>query len=59
LPWHYAAENGELDKNQSCTPFSTAPFYGKIGFTIVMTVVGYAAVLSLSPNFSQRTGNFV
>jgi len=29
--------------------FSTAPFYGKIGFTIVVVVVGLAGLLAPNP----------
>jgi len=49
LPWHYAAENGEQDKIQSCSPFSTASFYGKIGFTIAVVIVGLAVALPPHP----------
>ena len=50
----FAAENGEQAKKQSCTPFSPASFYVKIGFTAVVTAVGQSG-LCPEPQTRQRT----
>jgi len=54
LPWHYAAENGEQDKKQSRSPFSSASFYGKIGSTNVAVIVGFCGALPRAPTSSKE-----
>jgi len=49
LPWHFAAENGEQDKKQSCSPFSSASFYGKTGSTGAAVIVGFYGALPRAP----------
>jgi len=49
LPYNGAVENGEQDKKQSCSPLSTAPLYGKIGYTMIVVVVGYVVALPPHP----------
>lgn len=57
--WHYAAENGEQDKRQSCPPFSSASFYGKIGSTTAAVIVSYCGALPRTQTSSkeQNEGN--
>jgi len=54
LPWHFAAENGEQDKRQSCSPFSAASFYSKISFTGVAVIVGFCGAARPAPPASSK-----
>jgi len=57
LPCHYAAENGEQDKIQSCSPLSSAPLYGKNGYTTFVVVVGLCGGSAPTPPTSPKEQN--
>lgn len=50
----YAAESGEQDKNQSCSPLPSTSLYGKTVFTTARLVVDFAGLRALPSGLLPR-----